>query len=125
MVTPMLPNSGNAYRRPADSMDAYVEHTVQLRRPAGRRTDALRSHTFEIAAVLSVALIVATSWAVLAAGWVRGGGGAVVVSVTSVIEAALLAHAHAPRIAAAIAAPFLGLAAIVPTTLAAMPSVSS
>jgi Transglutaminase-like superfamily len=106
-------------------MDASVEHTVQLRRAARRRTDALRGHTFEIAAVLSVALIVATSWAVLAAGWVKGGGGAVVVAATSVVEAALLAHARAPRIAAAIAVPFLGLAAIVPTTLAAMPSVSS
>ena len=35
---------------------------------------------------------------------------------------ALLAQARAPRVAAAIAAPFLGLAAIVPTTLAAMPA---
>ena len=104
-------------------MDAYIEHTVQLREAAHRRTEATRSHTFEITAVLCVALIVATSWAVLAAGWVNGGGGAVVVAVTSVIEAALLAQARAPRIAAAIAAPFLGLAAIVPTTLAAMPPV--
>ena len=59
----------------------------------------------------------------LAAGWVHGGGGAIVVAITSVIEAALLAQARAPRIATAIAAPFLGLAAIVPTTLAAMPAV--
>ena len=71
---------------------------------------------------LCVALIAATAWAVLAAGWVHGGGGAIVVAVTSVIEAALLAQARAPRIATAIAAPFLGLAAIVPTTLAAMPA---
>ncbi len=74
--------------------------------------------------MLCVALIAATSWAVLAAGWVNGGGGAVVVAVTSVIEAALLAQARAPRLVAAIAAPFLGLAAIVPTTLAAMPPVA-
>ncbi len=47
----------------------------------------------------------------------------IVVAITSVIEAALLAQARAPRIATAIAAPFLGLAAIVPTTLAAMPAV--
>jgi len=62
--------------------------------------------------------------AVLAAGWVNGGGGAAVVAVTSVIEAALLAQARAPRLVAAIAAPFLGLAAIVPTTLAAMTPVA-
>ena len=83
---------------------------------------ASRDHSFEIAAVLCVALIAATAWAVLAAGWVHGGGGAIVVAVTSVIEAALLAQARAPRVTTAIAAPFLGLAAIVPTTLAAMPA---
>ncbi len=102
-------------------MDAYVDRTVQLRDRA--RTASGRSYSFEIAAVLCVALIAATAWAVLAAGWVQGGGGAIVVAVTSVIEAALLAQARAPRIAAAVAAPFLGLAAIVPTTLAAMPAV--
>ena len=102
-------------------MDAYVDRTVQLRDRA--RAAPTRNYSFEIAAVLCVALIAATSWAVLAAGWVQGGGGAIVVGVTSVIEAALLAQARAPRIAAAIAAPFLGLAAIVPTTLAAMPTV--
>jgi hypothetical protein len=101
-------------------MDAYVDRTLQLR--ARPRTPG-RSHSFEITTVLCVALIVATAWAVLAAGWVHGGGGAIVVAVTSVIEAALLAQARAPRVAAAIAAPFLGLAAIVPTTLAAMPAV--
>jgi hypothetical protein len=102
-------------------VDAYVDRTVQLRDRA--RTAAGRNYSFEIAAVLCVALIAATAWAVLAAGWVQGGGGAIVVAVTSVIEAALLAQARAPRIAAAVAAPFLGLAAIVPTTLAAMPAV--
>ncbi len=103
-------------------MDTYIDHTVQLRDKARRQGAAARDHTFEIATVLCVALVAATAWAVLAAGWVNGGGGAIVVAVTSVIEAALLAQARAPRIAAAIAAPFLGLAAIVPTTLAAMPA---
>jgi len=103
-------------------VDAYIEGTVQLRDRARAQAERRRNYSFEIAAVLCVALIAATAWAVLAAGWVRGGGGAIVVGVTSVIEAALLAQARAPRIAAAIAAPFLGLAAIVPTTLAAMPA---
>src|SRR5580704_11602771 len=103
-------------------MDAYVDRTIQLRDSARERTPA-RNYRFEIAAVLCVALIAATAWAVLAANWVHGGGGAIVVAVTAVIEAALLAQARAPRIAAAVAAPFLGLAAIVPTTLAAMPAV--
>jgi transglutaminase-like putative cysteine protease len=100
-------------------MDVYVD------RPAATpgRTATARKYNFEIAAALCVALIGATAWAVLAADWVHGGGGAVVVAITSVIEAALLAQARAPRIATAIAAPFLGLAAIVPTTLAAMPAV--
>jgi len=102
-------------------MDAYADRTVQLRGVAPAPAARGRDHSFEIAAVACVALIVATAWAVLAAGWVQGGGGAIVVAVTSVIEVALLAQARAPRIAAAVAAPFLGLAAIVPTTLAAMP----
>jgi Transglutaminase-like superfamily/TgpA N-terminal domain len=102
-------------------MDTWVDRTVQLR--AKPRTSVIRNYTFEITAALCVALIAATAWAVLAAGWVNGGGGAAVVAVTSVIEAALLAQARAPRLAAAIAAPFLGLAAIVPTTLAALPPV--
>ena len=101
-------------------MDAYVDRTIPLREPA--LSKASRDHSFEIAAVLCIALIAATAWAVLAAGWVHGGGGAIVVAVTSVVEAALLAQARAPRITTAIAAPFLGLAAIVPTTLAAMPA---
>ena len=102
-------------------MDAYVDRTIQLREVTPAPTVRGRNYSFEVAAVACVALIAATAWAVLAAGWVQGGGGAIVVAVTAVIEAALLAQARAPRIATAIAAPFLGLAAIVPTTLAAMP----
>jgi transglutaminase-like putative cysteine protease len=103
-------------------MDVYVDRTIKARDASGGEKAPSRNHSFEITAVLCVALIAATAWAVLAAGWVHGGGGAIVVAITSVIEAALLAQARAPRIATAIAAPFLGLAAIVPTTLAAMPS---
>lgn len=102
-------------------MDAYVDRPIALRGAAPAPASRGRDYSFEISAVACVALITATAWAVLAAGWVQGGGGAIVVAVTSVIEAALLAQARAPRIAAAVAAPFLGLAAIVPTTLAAMP----
>jgi transglutaminase-like putative cysteine protease len=102
-------------------VEAYADRTVPLRESARPRTVPIRNYTFEVGAVLCVALIAATAWAVLAAGWVNGGGGAAVVAVTSVIEAALLAQARAPRLVAAIAAPFLGLAAIVPTTLAALP----
>ena len=102
-------------------MDAYVDRTIPLHGVAPAPTTRGRNYSFEVAAVACVALIAATAWAVLAAGWVHGGGGAIVVAVTAVIEAALLAQARAPRIATAIAAPFLGLAAIVPTTLAAMP----
>jgi hypothetical protein len=105
-------------------MEAWVDRSVQLRDRARPKPEPVRNYTFEIGAALCVALIAATAWAVLAAGWVNGGGGAAVVAVTSVVEAALLAQARAPRIAAAIAGPFLGLAAIVPTTLAAMPPVA-
>jgi Transglutaminase-like superfamily/TgpA N-terminal domain len=102
-------------------VEAWADRTVQLRESARPRPVPIRNYTFEVGAMLCVALIAATAWAVLAAGWVNGGGGAAVVAVTSVIEAALLAQARAPRLVAAIAAPFLGLAAIVPTTLAALP----
>jgi transglutaminase-like putative cysteine protease len=103
---------------------AWPDPSVPFHESARPQPTSLRNYTFEIGAVLCVALIAATSWAVLAAGWVNGGGGAAVVAVTSVIEAALLAQARAPRLVAAAAAPFLGLAAIVPTTLAAMPPVA-
>ena len=76
-------------------------------------------------AILTVAallLMVVVSWAVLAAGWVvQGGGGAVVVALAATAEAALLAQARVTRIVAVALAPLLALAAIVPTTLGAMP----
>lgn len=76
-------------------------------------------------AVLTVAallLMVVVSWALLAAGWVvQGGGGAVVVALAATAEAALLAQARVARIVAIVLAPLLALAAIVPTTLGAMP----
>ena len=97
-------------------MEAYVDRTLQLR----ARKRVRRDHSFAVTVVLCVALITATAWAVLAAGWVHGGGGAIVVAVTSVIEAALLAQARAPRIRRDRRA-VPGLAAFVPTTLAAMP----
>ena len=67
-------------------------------------------------------LMVVVSWAVLAAGWVvQGGGGAVVVALAAAAEAALLAQARVARIVAIVLAPVLALAAIIPTTLGAMP----
>jgi len=66
-------------------------------------------------------LLGATSWAVLAAGWAQNAGGAVVVAVAATIEAALLARAAVARWVALLLAPILALAAIVPTTLGAMP----
>ncbi|MBV8528961.1 MAG: transglutaminase domain-containing protein [Candidatus Dormibacteraeota bacterium] len=76
-------------------------------------------------AVLTVAallLMVVVSWALLAAGWVvQGGGGAVVVALAATAEAALLAQARVARIVTVVLAPLLALAAIVPTTLGAMP----
>lgn len=72
--------------------------------------------------VAALLLMVVVSWAVLAAGWVvQGGGGAVVVALAATAEAALLAQARVARIVAIVLAPLLALAAIVPTTLGAMP----
>jgi transglutaminase-like putative cysteine protease len=71
---------------------------------------------------LCVALMAATSWAVQAAGWVDGGG-AVVVGVAAVLEAALLTRARAPRVVMVLTAPVLAVVTIVPATLAVMPVV--
>jgi transglutaminase-like putative cysteine protease len=105
-------------------VDIWADPALRYRENARSRPAPARHYTFEVGTVLCVAVIAATAWAVLAAGWVNGGGGAAVVAVTSVIEAALLAQARAPRWVAAVAAPFLALAAIVPTTLAALPTLS-
>ncbi|HWW08941.1 MAG TPA: transglutaminaseTgpA domain-containing protein [Candidatus Acidoferrales bacterium] len=74
-----------------------------------------------MSAALCAALLGATSWAVLAAGWAQNSGGAVVVAVAATIEAALLARAAVARWVAVLLAPILALAAIIPTTLGAMP----
>lgn len=74
-----------------------------------------------VSAGLCAALLAATAWAVLAAGWAQNAGGAVVVAIAATIEAALLARAAVPRWIALALAPLLMLAAIVPTTLGSMP----
>ena len=71
--------------------------------------------------VICAALMAAVAWAVLSGGWVSSGGGAVVVAVAAAVEGALLAQARVPRIVTLVLAPVLALAAIVPTTLGAMP----
>ena len=69
-----------------------------------------------------VALMAATSWAVLAAGFVNGGGGAIVAGVAAVLAAAALARAHIHRIATALACPLLAAVVIVPVSMAWMPA---
>ena len=71
---------------------------------------------------LCVALMAATSWAVLAAGFVAGGGGALVAGVAAVVTAAILARARIHRIAAVLVSPVLAVVVIVPATIARMPS---
>jgi transglutaminase-like putative cysteine protease len=71
---------------------------------------------------LCVALMAASSWAVLAAGFVDGGRGALVAGVAAVLAAAMLASAHIHRIVAAVLWPVLAVIAIVPVTIARMPS---
>ena len=71
---------------------------------------------------LCVALAAATSWAVLAAGFVNGGGGAIVAGVAAVLAAAALARAHIHRIATALACPLLAAVVIVPVSMAWMPA---
>jgi hypothetical protein len=104
-------------------MDSYVEHTLRLRAISPARMEAAANHTFEITSVLCIALVGATCWAVLGAGWVTGGSGAVVVAVAALIQAGLLARVRSPRIVSALAAPVLGLVTIAFVTLGAMPLV--
>jgi Transglutaminase-like superfamily/TgpA N-terminal domain/Domain of unknown function (DUF4129) len=75
-----------------------------------------------VGGVVCAALMGAVAWAVLAGNWVSsGGGGAVVVGIAAAAEGALLAQARVPRWVTALLVPVLALAAIVPTTLGAMP----
>jgi hypothetical protein len=71
---------------------------------------------------LCVALMAATSWAVLAAGWVNGGGGALVAGVAAVLTAAILSRVHIHRIVTLLALPLLAVVVIVPATVEGMPA---
>ncbi|MBV8301846.1 MAG: hypothetical protein JOY68_07975 [Candidatus Dormibacteraeota bacterium] len=71
--------------------------------------------------ILCAVLMAATAWAVLAAGWAQNAGGAFVVAVAAAVEGGLLARAMVHRAVAILLAPVLALAAIVPTTMGAMP----
>jgi transglutaminase-like putative cysteine protease len=75
-----------------------------------------------IVLLLTVAMVAATTWAVMAADWADSTGSVLLTSVVAVVEAALLARSWAGRLAAAAAAPLLGILVIVPLTLAAMPA---
>jgi transglutaminase-like putative cysteine protease len=73
---------------------------------------------------LVAALMAATSWAALAAGWTQGDGNAVAIAgVLAVAAAAILGSIHAHRILAALVTPFVVVVAVVPATLAVLPSV--
>ncbi len=73
---------------------------------------------------LVAALMAATSWAALAAGWTQGDGNAVAIAgVLAVAAAAILGSIHAHRILAALVTPFVVAVAVVPATLAILPSV--
>ena len=65
--------------------------------------------------------IFATTWTLLATGWVDGASGAFVVGMAAVLEAAVLAYARVSRVLAAVLIPVLALAAIIPATISALP----
>lgn len=65
--------------------------------------------------------VLATTWTLLATGWVDGAGGILVVGVAAVLEAAVLAYARVPRLIALLLVPILSLAAIIPATISALP----
>jgi Transglutaminase-like superfamily/TgpA N-terminal domain len=65
--------------------------------------------------------IIATAWTLLATGWVDGAGGALVVALAAVVEAAVLAYARVPRLLVVALIPVLALAAIIPATLSTLP----
>jgi transglutaminase-like putative cysteine protease len=73
---------------------------------------------------LCVAFMGATSWAVLAAGFVTGGGGALVAGVAAVLATAMLASVHIHRIVAVVVSPVFATAVIVPVTISWMPAPS-
>ncbi|HEY6379145.1 MAG TPA: transglutaminase domain-containing protein [Candidatus Dormibacteraeota bacterium] len=72
--------------------------------------------------LLAMGTVVATAWAVIAAGWNEGMSVSLAVAAVAVIEAALIAGSSAGRLPALLAAPVLGVLVIVPLTLSAMPA---
>ncbi|HEX6492512.1 MAG TPA: transglutaminase-like domain-containing protein [Candidatus Dormibacteraeota bacterium] len=74
------------------------------------------------AAVLVIALVAATTWAVMVADWVDGTGVTLAAAVVAAAEAVLIARSLVGRAVAAVAAPLLGLIVIVLLTAGSMPA---
>jgi transglutaminase-like putative cysteine protease len=74
------------------------------------------------AALLVIALVAATTWAVMVADWVDGTAVTLAAAVVAAAEAVLIARSLVGRMVAAIAAPLLGLIVIVLLTLGSMPA---
>ncbi|HEY0411159.1 MAG TPA: transglutaminase-like domain-containing protein [Candidatus Dormibacteraeota bacterium] len=73
-------------------------------------------------ALLVIALVAATTWAVMVADWVDGTGVTLAAAVVAAAEAVLIARSLVGRVVAGVAAPLLGLIVIVLLTLGSMPA---
>lgn len=85
------------------------------------RASGLRLPAVSGILLLAIAVVAATAWSVIAAGWIVSATPALPAAVAAVIEAALLARAAAGRLVMALLAPLLGLSVVVPLTIGSMP----
>jgi transglutaminase-like putative cysteine protease len=99
----------------ASALDAFPERTASAARVPGAAVSAA------VGASLCGLTMLFTAWTLLATGWVDGAGGALVVALAAVVEAAVLAHARVPRSLALALVPVLAMAAIIPATISALP----
>jgi Transglutaminase-like superfamily/TgpA N-terminal domain len=90
-------------------------------RPRLGTVAAPRLRNITVVSVATLAMVAATAWAVMSAGWVDGTGAVLVTAVAAVLEATLIARSSVGRVVALLMLPIVGALVVVPLTYGSMP----
>jgi hypothetical protein len=78
-----------------------------------------------VVSAATLAMVAATAWSVMSAGWVDGTGAVLVTAVAAVLEATLVARSSAGRLVAVLMLPVVGTLVVVPLTYGSIPGADS